>query len=369
MVSFAPEWGAVRLGLSNTSNSLMRSIRLALWLPVAICAAIMQTAYAQFDRADAWRMEWALTDFTQRSVSLDEIDSVIPKDAIQSIDKPRFISVGEVALENDHARRNKKRKRRSGKFSLSEQDPVISVEINGDARAYPLRVMIYHEIVNDVFGGEPVVVTYCPLCNTGVVFDGVLNGKPIEFGVSGKLRKSDLIMYDRQTESWWQQYSGEAIVGAMTGQKLNRRITRMESFASFKRRHADGVVLIPNNPRDARYGRNPYIRYDSERRPFLYRGGLPDGIAPLARVVVVGNVAYSLARLSRTGIIEEDGVRLTWQAGQASALDAERISDGRDVGDVVVQRLAANGEWEDIAYDVIFAFAFHAFHPKGDWRL
>jgi len=345
----------------------MRSIRLVLWVSIVLCAAPLQTAGAQFDQTDAWRTEWPLTDFSKRSVGLDEIETIIPRDAIQSIDKPQFISAGKIILESDRPRR--KHKCRRGVFSLSARDPVISVEINGDARAYPLRIMIYHEIVNDIVGGDPVVVTYCPLCNTGIVFDRRLDGQLMEFGVSGKLRKSDLVMYDRRTESWWQQYDGEAIAGAMTGQKLNRRITRLESFASFKRRHANGVVLIPNDPRNARYGRNPYFRYDSERWPFLYRGGMPDGIEPLARVVVVGNVAYSLARLAKAGIIEEGGIRLSWQAGQASALDTERISDGRDVGDVVVQRLAANGEWEDIAYDVIFAFAFHAFNPQGEWRL
>ncbi len=345
----------------------MRSIRLVLWLSFVVCAAALQPTGAQYDRADSWRSEWPLTNFSKRSIALDEIESVIPKDAIQSIDKPQFISADKIILEGRPTQR--KNRRRSRGFSLSERDPVISVDINGDARAYPLRIMIYHEIVNDIVGGAPVVVTYCPLCNTGIVFDRVLHGEPAQFGVSGKLRKSDLVMYDRRTESWWQQYDGEAIVGVMTGQKLKRRITRLESFASFKHRHPNGVVLIPNAPRDDRYGRNPYFRYDTERWPFLYRGGMPDGIEPLARVVVVDNVAYSLARLAKAGIIEEGDIRLSWRAGQASALDTEHIRDGRDVGDVVVQRLIASGEWEDISYDVIFAFVFHAFNPLGEWRL
>lgn len=314
-------------------------------------------------RARAWSADWPKTDFTRHAAPLQEIESVVPKDAIPSIDDPQFVPVGEVRLEEDGAGASKRI------LTLSERDPVISVEINGEVRAYPLRIMMYHEIVNDVVGGEPVVVTYCPLCNTGIVFNRVIDGAPVDFGVSGKLRKSSLIMYDRRTESWWQQYTGEAIVGAMAGRKLERRVTRLESFKSFARRYPEGSVLTPNDPSAAPYGRNPYLSYDSERRPFLYRGGMPKGIEPLARVVVVDDTAYSLALLSEEGEIVDGDIRLSWKEGQASALDTARISEGREVGDVVVQRRTADGEWRDIAYDVVFAFVFHAFRPDGGWRM
>jgi len=339
----------------------------------AICAVLAAQGAARPDRGETWAREWPQTDFSKRLVSLDEIEFVLPKDAIAAIDHPRFAPVDDILLEEAKPKRKRSWRRRmrisEDTLILSERDPVISVEINGDARAYPLRIMIYHEIVNDVVGGAPVAVTYCPLCNHGVVYDRVIDGREVAFGVTGMLRKSDLVMYDGRTESWWQQYGGEAIVGAHAGRKLNRRVTRLESFASFMARYPRGRVLVPNDPRAARYGRNPYLGYDSERRPFLYRGGMPEGVRAMARVVAVDGVAYSLTRLASSGIIEEDGLRLTWTKGQASALDAERVADGRDVGDVVVQRRNADGEWVDVAYDVIFAFVFHAFHPDGEWRL
>ena len=104
---------------------------------------------------------------------------------------------------------------------MSETEPVIGLVVNGDARAYPLKILIWHEIVNDTVGGVPVTVTYCPLCNSAIVFERTVDGRVLDFGTTGKLRNSDLVMYDRQTESWWQQFSGTAIVGAMTGTKLD----------------------------------------------------------------------------------------------------------------------------------------------------
>ena len=350
---------------------LMRVIAFASFISAAFCALFSACLAAAPDRGAAWSHEWPRTDFSNHVVSLDEIDFVLPKDGIRAIDNPRFAPASEVALEETKPRRTRFWRRRMSEETLvlSERDPVISVEIHGDARAYPLRIMIHHEIVNDTVGGEPVAVTYCPLCNHGVVYDRIIDGQVVEFGVTGMLRKSDLVMYDSATESWWQQYGGMAIVGDHAGRKLKRRVTRLESFGAFIERFPNGRVLIPNHPDPARYDRNPYLRYDSERRPFLYRGGLPDGVPAMARVIVVDGVAYGLTRLAQKGAIEEDGLRITWTEGQASALDAERIADSREVGDVVVQRQGPDGKWSDVAYDVVFAFVFHAFHPEGEWRL
>ena len=104
-----------------------------------------------------------------------------------------------------------------GHDDLAPQEPVVGLTIDGDARAYPLRILTWHEIVNDVVGGTPVAVTYCPLCNSAPVFERTVDGRVLEFGTTGKLKDSNLIMYDRQTETWWQQFTGEAIVGEMTG--------------------------------------------------------------------------------------------------------------------------------------------------------
>ncbi len=298
----------------------------------------------------SWKWEWPHTDFSRHSVDLGEIRSGgPPRDGIPAIDAPRFRPASEV--------------------ELAGREPVISFAVGEDVRAYPLRILIWHEIVNDVVGGVPVAVTFCPLCNTGIVFDRRLGGRVLDFGTTGKLRNSDLVMYDRQTESWWQQFTGEAIVGALTGQRLEMLPSRLESFASFRRRVPDGRVLVPTDPRLRPYGQNPYAGYDRAAAPFLYDGPLPEEIAPLARVVRVGREGWSLELLKRRGTIRHGDLVLRWQPGQASALDAPLVAEGMDVGTVTVQRRTADGGLEDVVYTVDFAFAFRAFFPDAPLHL
>ncbi|MGD9724831.1 MAG: DUF3179 domain-containing protein [Alphaproteobacteria bacterium] len=298
-----------------------------------------------------WKHEWPRTDFTRHNIDLGEVTSGgPPKDGIPPIDDPRFLPHGEVK-------------------NLGSREPVITIGIDGDFRAYPLRILIWHEIVNDVVGGVPISVTYCPLCNSSVVFDRRIQlptgrERVLDFGTTGKLRKSDLVMYDRQTESWWQQFLGEAIVGELVGTRLRMIASRVESFERFKGRHPGGRILVPAHSKERPYGRNPYVRYDTSAKPFMYSGTLPDGIAPLAHVVVVGDEAWSLELLKARGLIETDELVLTWEPGQNSVLDASEIYDGRDIGNVVVQRRTSRG-LEDAVYDVSFAFAFHAMRPEG----
>ncbi|CAN0592941.1 unnamed protein product, partial [Laminaria digitata] len=191
----------------------------------------------------------------------------------------------------------------------------------GEARAYPRRGRRWHGVVNDTVGERPVSVTYCPLCNSSIVFDRRLGDRVLDFGTTGKLRKSDMVMYDRQTESWWQQFTGTGIVGEMTGKELTMLPARVEALAKFRARYPDGKVLVPNNPNFRPYGSNPYLGYDSSSRPFLYRGEMPTGIAPLAYVVKVGDQAWSLEMLKKAGKIVAGDIILTWTAGKNSALD------------------------------------------------
>ncbi len=295
-----------------------------------------------------WRSEWPKTDFDKHSVPFDQIMSGgVTKDRIPSIDQPRFVAVAKAE-------------------GLAPTEPVVGLTINGRSRAYPLSVLIWHEIVNDLFAGVPVAVTFCPLCNAAVVFDRRVAGQTLEFGTTGKLRYSDLVMYDRQSESWWQQFTGEAIIGAMMGEKLRFLPARLESFAKFKARAPEGEVLVPSNPNMRRYGMNPYAGYDSSHTPFLYRGKLPEVVAPLARVVAVGDRAWSVDFLQIKKRIEtKDGLVLTWEYGQNSALDSAIIAEGYDVGNVLVQRRDGDGQLVDVLYRVDFAFAFYAFHPTA----
>ncbi len=215
--------------------------------------------------ARGWPGEWPKTDFSKSSVDLRKIRSGgPPRDGIPAIDHPTFIPVAKAV-------------------QFKPTEPVISIAINGDARAYPLAVLMWHEIANDTVGSVPVTVTFCPLCNASIVFDRRVQGQVLDFGTTGKLRRSDLVMYDRQTESWWQQFLGEAIVGQMTGARLKMLPARVESFERFAKRHPKGKVLVPGNPHMSNYGANPYAGYDSLKRPWLYSGAMPKGIAPLAR--------------------------------------------------------------------------------------
>jgi hypothetical protein len=247
---------------------------------------------------------------------------------------------------------------------LADREPVIGLIVNGDARAYPLRILIWHEIVNDTVGGVPVAVTFCPLCNAAITFDRRLDDRVLDFGTTGKLRFSDLIMYDRQTESWWQQFEGLAIAGELTGSRLAILSSRLETWADFHARAPKGKVLVPNDPGLRDYGTNPYAGYDSRSRPYgFYTGPLPREVAPLSRVVSLADrsEAWSLDFLrARREIRAADGTVIRWQPGQSSALDAVLLVDGMDVGSVTATR-----DGQDVPNFVDFAFAFRAFQPRA----
>ncbi|MEM6385642.1 MAG: DUF3179 domain-containing protein [Pseudomonadota bacterium] len=296
-----------------------------------------------------WKFEWPNTDFETTTIGnwVEIMSGGPPKDGIPAIDEPRFIPVSDEA-------------------GLQGAEAVVAVELKGERpRAYPVRYLMWHEIVNDQIGATPVSVTYCPLCNSFMVFDTRVGDRVLTFGVSGKLRNSDMVMYDRQTESWWQQAIGAGIVGEMTGTELTLLPTWMESWQEFSVRNPDGLVMAqPEFPR--RYGANPYLGYDTSSRPFLYNGEMPPhDIPPLMRVIRVGDKAWTMARLREAGELTEAGVTISWAAGKASSLDQQNVAEGRDVGSIRVRDSAGN----DVPHDVLFAFAFHAFWPDGTWML
>jgi hypothetical protein len=321
--------------------SLITRVLLAATLIVAPLLAQAQ------ELPSRWLRGWPNTDFTQIAVDPGEIFSGgPPKDGIPAITGPEMIAV-------------------TAEDRLDAREPVMVLELDGEAaRAYPVRYLMWHEIVNDEVGGVPVAVTFCPLCNSGLIFDRRLDGRVLELGVSGMLRFSDMIMYDRQTESWWQQFNGRAIVGELLGAELTPMPALLESWQSYSARNPEGLVMDQPKGFFRNYGANPYERYDSGSFS-LYNGEKPPhGIDPVARVVRVGKRAWPLARLAEAGEITEAGVRLTWAEGQASALDTGVIGDGREVGDVRVFD-AATGK--DVLHEVVFAFSFHAFEPDGIW--
>lgn len=212
------------------------------------------------------------TDFSKHSVPYSEILSGgVPRDAIPVLNAPRFVSVSEADAW------------------LKPVEPVILVQVGEDARAYPIQILIWHEIVNDTVGDEPLIVTFCPLCNTAIAFKRTVDGRELKFGTTGRLCYSNLIMYDRQTKTWWQQATGEAIAGELTGTRFEFYPAVIISWDEFKTSYPQGKVLSreTGHPRD--YGRNPYIGYDDVRNsPFLYRGpATPNQLPPVARVLTI----------------------------------------------------------------------------------
>jgi hypothetical protein len=265
------------------------------------------------------------TDFSVHSVPYSEILSGgPPKDGIPALDEPGFVSVREADAW------------------LEANEPVVLVQVGDEAKAYPIQVLMWHEIANDTVGDEPLAVTFCPLCNTAIVFRRTVVGQVLDFGTTGRLRYSNLIMYDRQTETWWQQATGEAIAGELTGMQLEFYPAAIVSWQDFKASHPDGVVLSRETGFSRDYGRNPYIGYDDvNSSPFLYRGPETPGQLPaVARVLTIDlngeAVAYPYATLEEIGVANDtvggDAVAVFWQPGTVSPLDSSTTASGRDIG-------------------------------------
>ena len=275
------------------------------------------------------------TDFSKHSVPYREITSGgPPRDGIAPIDHPKFVAPTAAA------------------GWLKDNEPVIVIELNGDARAYPLQILIWHEITNDAVGGVPVAVTFCPLCNTAIAFDRTLGGIIYDFGTTGKLRSSDLVMWDRQTESWWQQATGEAIAGTLTGAHLKPLPASIVSFAAFKASYPAGTVLSRETGFDRNYGHNPYVGYDDvDSSPFLFSGAPDARLRPMERVVALTlgavDAAYPYTVLAQKQVIDDApggrSIVVFWQKGTSSALDDGSIAASRDVGATGVYERVVDG--------------------------
>jgi len=267
--------------------------------------------------------EWPNTDFENTLVDLDEIQSGgPPKDGIPPVDDPQFDSVAEA---------NK---------WLNPREPVVVVSIDGETKAYPIQILTWHEIVNDSVAGTPVTVTFCPLCNATIVFDRRKDGEVLDFGTTGRLRKSDLVMYDRQTESWWQQFTGQAIVGKMAGTVLDRLPASIVAYEDFRAAYPDSQVLSRRTGYSRAYGNNPYRGYDSiEDQPFLFFDPVDKRLPPMERVldVSIGDThkLYPFAAFKKEAVINDQvddmPVVVFSREGTLSALDSSVIADSREV--------------------------------------
>ena len=290
------------------------------------------------DRSERQRQisqDWN-TDFNRHTIPYEELLALLPvRDGIIPIDLPTFETLEEASAW------------------LVENEPVIALDIDGDARAYPLQILTWHEIVNDSVADVPVVVTFCPLCNSALVFDRRLNGEVYDFGTSGWLRHSDLVMWDRTTESLWQQFTGEGIVGELAGEQLDFLPSSIISFADFSEAFPDGIVLSRNTGFGRPYGQNPYPGYDQiGQDPFAFIGVPDRRLAAMERVVTVSldgvDVAYPLLELLDAGVINDmqggQDLVVFHAGGTASALDNPIIFRSEDVGATGVFDPNLNGQ-------------------------
>ncbi len=273
--------------------------------------------------------------FPDPLINLDElIAGGPPPDGIPPIDRPYFDPVADVDW-------------------LEPDEPVLSLTIDGQTKAYPVRILMWHEIVNDRLAGVPVAVTYCPLCNSGVAFERTVAGRTTTFGTSGKLYADNLVMYDRLTESLWPQLTGRASVGTLTGTELESIPMGTVGWEQFRTENPDATVLSRDTGFGRHYGDNPYIGYDDpDSEPLFALPGKPDTRLPVkARVVGLGEgtraVAVSRDFLAETGVrhvtVGRHRVVLWHVPGQRSALDTQLIPDGAEIGSVAAFAPRAGG--------------------------
>ena len=257
-----------------------------------------------------------------------------PPDGIPAIDDPAFQPADEVDW-------------------LEDDEPVLSLTIGGETRAYPLQVMTWHEIVNDTVGGVPVAVTYCPLCNSGVAFEREVDGRVLSFGTSGMLYADNLVMYDRQTESLWPQLTGQASIGVLTGAELTAIPMGVVAWDDFQKANPSALVLSRDTGFQRPYGTNPYVGYDDPDGDLLFGvPGEPDErLATKERVVGIseGQVSVAVVRSSLVGtspaeVTVGDRTLVVWHTpGQASALDTGTLAAGADIGTVGVYDPVVDG--------------------------
>ncbi len=279
---------------------------------------------------EGWNTNWDIA-----TVDIGEIiGGGPPRDGIPPIDQPMFETVAQ------------------GCEWLAGNEPGALVQLDDEARFYPLSILTRHEIVNDRIGDVPVAVTFCPLCNTALAFDRRVDGEVRRFGVSGLLRNSDMVMWDDTTESMWQQITGEAIAGEAAGTRLEVLNTSIVSFEQFSASFPEGRSLSRETGFGIDYGANPYGGYSSSGRPFLFDGEIDQRIPALERVVAVTvgetSRAYPFSQLPQGTVLTDeidDTSVVIWRSGNtADALDNGTIADSNSIGSAVVFSPVVDGQ-------------------------
>jgi len=286
--------------------------------------------YSQLTNERDIPYQWTKTDTAKHIVELSEFKVVLPRGAFPTIDFPEFIG------------------KKQGLELFFRHEPVISIEIEDQAKAYPLNMLTMHEISNDTLGGIPILPTYCPLCNASVVYDRRFESggkvQTLTFEVSGMLRNSDMVMADQQTESWWQQLNGKALVGEFAGEELNVLPSQVISVKDFFDRYPNGQILSPKTEQSDRYGKNPYVGYDSKSgKPyerFFNHEKIDRRLAPMERLIdleVDEKIkVYPFSEIAKAGVIndefEGEKVVIFYEEKTVSVLDQKEISNSKSIG-------------------------------------
>ncbi|MEL7155023.1 MAG: DUF3179 domain-containing protein [Actinomycetota bacterium] len=280
--------------------------------------------------------EWP-TDWSRQTIDLGTLQLGIPtndpRDRIPPIDAPQFEPIAAATW-------------------LDDREPGALVELDGEVRFYPLSILTRHEIVNDRFGDVPVIVTYCPLCNTAISFDGRVDGQKLRFGVSGLLRNSDMVMWDDETVTLWQQLTGEAVVGELAGTRLELISTSIVSYGDARAAFPEALSLARTTGFSIDYGANPYVGYSTSDTPFLFDGELDPRFPALSRVVGISvdqvHKAYPFVQISAVGAINDDvdgvPVAVFWGGDTADALDQQTIADSTAIGTAVAFDRRVDGQ-------------------------
>lgn len=310
-------------------------IKILLFIIVLLSSNLIAQEGSDLDKILKAYPDWK-TNFSKRSIELNELQSGgPPKDGIPALINPKFISVEDAS------------------DWLKDEEPVIFLKHNSSVKGYPLQILIWHEIVNDRIDSTPVIITFCPLCYSAIVYKRKIGEMTVMFGVSGLLRNSDLVMYDSYTESFWQQFSGKAIVGMYTGTELEILPAQIISFKELKDSYSEALILSKETGYERKYGMNPYSGYDDiDQTPFMFKGELDDRLPPNEKVIGIKEKeiakAYPYSITAEKHVINDKlkgkNIVVFHSDGTLSALDSKHIMDSKDVGSTGVFETNLDGK-------------------------
>lgn len=266
-------------------------------------------------------------------VPFDSLMQACPaRDCIPSIDQPAYVATNKVDY-------------------LRDDDLVMTLTHNGITRAYPTRILDHHEIVNDMFGSDPVAVTYCPLCGSGLAFDRRLDDQVLDFGVSSLLHNSDLVMYDRQTESLWQQITGEAFAGKSRGSKLKSLPMSMVTWGDWRQQYPDAEVLTVDDVQSDRYQKDAYGDYAESEKLYMPVSATDARLHPK-------RVIYGMEIGDRAIAVDSE-----WLVKEGSFSD---VYEGKNLVLTLKQggEIEASLDGKQITIHRMYWFAWFSFHPS-----